>query len=399
MVLTNEFPPDTRVEKEALTLIEAGHKVFILCLKFRKEIQDEEYRGIHIIRAYLSRRMHKKLFALVITVPFYRWFWRKHMDRLIIDHQIDVLHIHDLPLCGEGIRMAKKRHIRLVADMHENYPELIRAQRFANTFFGKLLISKKKWDRKEREWLNQIDHIICVADEMKKRMSRFAGKEKFRVVPNKPDIQDLMGHQKENIDIKNKSFGKFNMFYFGKIDNARGVNVLIDAVRLLKNSIPGIHAIIVGYGIALDEYKKKAQELGLEEDISFEGRRSESDLKSYMEHVDICILPHKKSQHTDNTSPNKLFLYMAFSKPVIASNCNYIIKIIHENNCGTIFESGNPQDLAEKIHELYRHPELREHYGANAGKAIKEKLNWRKKSEPLVELYKELEEKQTKSEE
>jgi glycosyltransferase involved in cell wall biosynthesis len=390
MLLTNEFPPDSRVEKEARTLINAGHTVFILCLKFKKNIPNENYKGIHIVRAYISRKVHKKLFALVISVPFYRWFWRKQIDQFIVKNDIDVLHVHDLPLCGEGIRAAKKKDILLVADMHENYPELVRAQRYANTFIGKMLISKKKWYKKERDWLNQIDNIICTATEMRKRMSQFVMNSKLWVVPNKPDISDLMRHQRENEDIKNKIFGKFNLFYFGKIDNARGVDTLIDAIAFLKGRIPDVHAIIIGYGIMLEDYKRKVTELGLGGDISFEGRKSEKDLKSYMTHVDICILPHRKSRQTDNTSPNKLFLYMAFSKSVIVSNCNYIMKIIHENDCGMVFESGNPQDLAEKIHELYRHPELRERYGSNGGKAINEKLNWENKSKPLVELYRQL---------
>ena len=45
MVLENQFPDDERVEKEALSLIEAGHEVHLLCATLKKE-----YVGMKIIK-------------------------------------------------------------------------------------------------------------------------------------------------------------------------------------------------------------------------------------------------------------------------------------------------------------------------------------------------------------
>ena len=37
MILDAKFPPDPRVENEAVSLINAGHEVFIFCLKYSDE--------------------------------------------------------------------------------------------------------------------------------------------------------------------------------------------------------------------------------------------------------------------------------------------------------------------------------------------------------------------------
>ena len=66
-----------------------------------------------------------------------------------------------------------------------------------------------------------------------------------------------------------------------------------------------------------------------------------------MKNSDICVIPHLKSEHTDNTSPNKLFYFMHFKKPVLASNCNYIQEIVEEENCGMIYEHDNINELNE----------------------------------------------------
>ena len=50
MVLDNEFPPDDRVEKEAISLIKAGFEVFIICLNYCKRDNFEVYKNIKVIR-------------------------------------------------------------------------------------------------------------------------------------------------------------------------------------------------------------------------------------------------------------------------------------------------------------------------------------------------------------
>lgn len=394
MILNGAFPPDSRVEKEALSLIQAGHEVCLLSLKYKRSTPSREsYRQIEIFREYIPREIHNKLFALIITVPFYRWFWRKRIQSFISKNNIEVMHIHDLPLCGEGIRIAKKFEIPLVADMHENYPELIQVQRFSNTLAGKLLINKKKWYKKEKEWLRQIHHVVCVEKEMQKRMQAISPDSNFYIVPNTPDIHSLLKRQQSDGPILARTFGSFNLFYFGNTDNARGIDTLIEAMHILKKKIPGVHGIIVGTGKFLSNYKVMAEKKDLAGSISFEGWQSEQKLGNYMKKVDLCILPHIKSVQSDNSSPNKLFLYMAFGKAIVASNCNSISRIIRENNCGLVFESGNAADLSEKILSLYQQEELRKRYAQNAFRAISEKYNWGKTVQPLIELYRTLESK------
>ena len=40
MILDATFPPDPRVENEAISLIAAGHEVFLFCLKYDENQSD-----------------------------------------------------------------------------------------------------------------------------------------------------------------------------------------------------------------------------------------------------------------------------------------------------------------------------------------------------------------------
>ena len=70
MILDKTFPPDPRVENEAIALVKSGHDVYLFCLKYSNELNDELINGIQVKR-YLSNTLNYKLSALVYTVPFY----------------------------------------------------------------------------------------------------------------------------------------------------------------------------------------------------------------------------------------------------------------------------------------------------------------------------------------
>ena len=46
MILDQDFPPDDRPEKEALSLINAGYEVHLLCYTATQKALKENYKGI-----------------------------------------------------------------------------------------------------------------------------------------------------------------------------------------------------------------------------------------------------------------------------------------------------------------------------------------------------------------
>jgi hypothetical protein len=71
MILDDVFPPDPRVENEAITLVNSGHELFLFCLTYGEEKTQEIIKGIHI-RRYKYTKLSYKLSALSYDFPFYR---------------------------------------------------------------------------------------------------------------------------------------------------------------------------------------------------------------------------------------------------------------------------------------------------------------------------------------
>ena len=73
MILDKTFPPDPRVENEALSLAEEGHDVFLFCLTYGNQMLEEEFNGIHVKR-YQSSSLninYQRFLMIFLFTPFY----------------------------------------------------------------------------------------------------------------------------------------------------------------------------------------------------------------------------------------------------------------------------------------------------------------------------------------
>ena len=78
---------------------------------------------------------------------------------------------------------------------------------------------------------------------------------------------------------------------------------------------------------------------------------------------------------------------MYFNKPVIASDCAPIQRILADTNSGLIYMHDNPEDLSQKIIKLATDPDLYESLSVNGRPAVMEKYNWTLDAEVLKNMY------------
>jgi glycosyltransferase involved in cell wall biosynthesis len=390
MLLDNQFPPDIRVEKEARSLLSEGHEVAILSYNFKSAKPEEIINGIRVFRFPINKQVSKKILGLSLQLPFYRLIWQRAITEVGNKYNFDVVHIHDLPLCTLISFIKARYHVPVIADMHENFPFLVAEQPYMNSLFARIFLSKGKWFGKEKEWLTRADSIICVAEEMKSRIESVVELPKqIAVVPNTPEMDELKGSMKNASLISEKFSGSFNILYIGGLDSTRGIEILIKATEIALKTIASLRIIIVGDGKILPDLIQLTHTLHLENTVFFEGFKPQDEVGSYISTSEVCVIPHRKSPQTDNSSPNKLFQYLYFKKPVISSDCNSIEKIILNEKCGLIFHDISPEELAARMNFFYENPNVRNEMGENGYRAVTNKYNWSITVAPLLSLYKD----------
>ena len=387
MILDKTFPPDPRVENEAISLIKHGHEVFLFCLMYSNEKENEQINGIQIKR-YRSNKVIYKLSALVYTIPFYTYVMSKKVSHFLVSNNIEVVHIHDIQIAGAVLKAVKINKVKTVLDLHENRPEIMKFYPHLTAFPGKQLISPKKWKQKEEEFIARADKVIVVTKESKNEIIKRTNKlsNNIVVVPNTVHRSYYFNALIDNEIIKRYS-SNFVLLYVGDTGLRRGLITAIQSISILKDVIKNIKLVVVGSNSSDEVLKEEVQNLGLQSYVNFEGWKNERIFPSYIKSSSVCISPLHRNLHHDTTYANKLFQYMSFSKPVLVSNATAQKNLIEKTNSGLVHLEKNPQDFANKVLELFNNKELRETLGKNGKRFVEEEFCWEKTSEKLIDLY------------
>jgi glycosyltransferase involved in cell wall biosynthesis len=406
MILEGAFPPDARVEREAVTLIEAGYQVHLLCTQPTNRpplTEHEAYRGIYIDRIDPDAGSWKIPFLnLKAKMPFQGLFknvnkavwnidttWHTLIDDFVARYGVHILHVHDLRLMTTALVVAEKYSIPVISDLHENFPALMHQMKGRHNP-GRGDKAFQRWDAIETQCAEEATHVITVVEQAKQRLvAKGIPSDKISVVYNTVDT-DKFDHAPLNKDIIRQFKSKFLLTYVGHInDTHRGIHTVLEALAILRKEIHDVHIVLAGpvretYG---RELKKIIDKHDLMDAITFTGWLDETEFGSYIDACDICLCPHLQTPQTNATFPNKVYLYHYYGKAVVAGNCDPIAEYLRETGGGITYPASDPVALANAIKTLYKDPKTRREMGQRGQRAVEKRYNWQTTSKTLLGVY------------
>jgi glycosyltransferase involved in cell wall biosynthesis len=181
-------------------------------------------------------------------------------------------------------------------------------------------------------------------------------KDKIVWIPNGVDLSRYDDMNNENMDMEIlKIFkdykDKFKVVYTGAHGPANGLDMVIDAARLMEKKDDSIQFLLIGDGPEKQNLIDMAKTFSLS-NICF----LDPVPKLYMPHVlkkaDLllhCLKPMDVFKH--GISPNKMFDYLASGKPIIMS-VNASNNIVEDARAGISVKSGDPEELVNGILKL-----------------------------------------------
>jgi glycosyltransferase involved in cell wall biosynthesis len=393
VVVDNDLNNDKRVLREIQILHDAGHEVFVLCFGFRKEYKNP-IEGIHIKRIRIRKKIKDILFFLQNSIALYDRIWAIAVSRFIKENNCEVIHTHDLYM-SRAVHAGIARsgiNIHLILDLHEYYPYSVRELNWTKGFFRSLISKPRKWEKKEREYLNYAEGLIVLSDEFRDTLTKKypeLERKKFIAFPNVPDLKSI---KQVSSSVPSLPFDKdaFVLFYFGVVAERRGIFDLLEVFTGLTNEYPGIALLIVG---PVDKADRERFDLmisnpAVKSKVCWLPWIDLTELPGYLAAISVGIAPFKKNPQHESGVANKIYDYMSGKKPLIVSDCKPQRNLVEKHNCGIAYTTN--EELKHSIIRLASDRELCLQMGNNGYNAIVSEYNTDKTKEILLNFYSEL---------
>jgi glycosyltransferase involved in cell wall biosynthesis len=191
--------------------------------------------------------------------------------------------------------------------------------------------------------------------DMRQLSSLGIAEDKIRIIPNGVDTHLFQPRLAE------RSHNTVRIIWFGRIETAKGLIVLLRALKLLKNEARNFE-LLIGGRVWDEQYYKELlcfkDAAGLQE-VRFLG--FVENLPNFIREADIFVLPSLWE-----TLPIVILEAMASGLPVVASTVGAVPEVIINNETGYLVPPGDPQALADKLRLLIDDPKLRRTMGNNA---------------------------------
>ena len=264
---------------------------------------------------------------------------------------------------GKVCEKCRGRLVSLPGIRHACY----RRSRFATT----VLVLMNCFHRLIGTWKKKIDIYIALTGFSKDKFIQAGFSKKTIVV--KPNFVDTDPYISES-DLTKKRNGAL---FVGRLSQEKGITTLLKAWEIIGDSLP---LKIVGDG----PLKPVVQKAVLNKsNILWIGQKPAKEVFPLMAMAKALIFPSEWYEGMPRT------IIESFSQgtPVISSNIGSMTEMVEHGRTGLHFESGNAQDLADKIIWSMEHPAEMNRMGRNARAEYEAKYTPEKNYHMLMAIY------------
>ena len=379
VISKSHLPFDARVVRETQALAQAGHDVDIICGRFEEQPFFERSGRVSIYRLPIARRRGSRLRYAFEFVTF-QLGAALLAGALHLRHAYSVVETTSLPdwLVFAAI-VPRLLGARVLLDLHEVAPEYgMTKYKVPATHSSIRLLTFL-----EKASIRFADFVTTCSEQMRERfIERGAPAGKIDVVLNSFD-EDR--YQPDRVVPAPRDADAFVLVSHGTIEENYGLDIVVRAVAVLRDRIPGLRLEIYGDGTHRPFVQSLARDLGLGPSVYFsEGFSPMEDVLPHIAAADVGVVAVRRDAFRDVTLCIKMFDFVSMRKPVVISRTR-AVDAYFGDDCFAKFESGDENDLARAIYELYLDPQRRAQLVERAT-AANEPYRWIHQGRRYVEI-------------
>ncbi|WOO42929.1 glycosyltransferase family 4 protein [Rubellicoccus peritrichatus] len=385
LFLTHYFPPEgnapaSRTYDNCKRWVMAGHDVTVLTCApnvpngkvyegyKNRPWQREEIDGISVIRVWTFIAPNKGAFRRILN--YLSYFVAAFFAGLFLPRPDILIATSPQFFCGlAGMLLAKVRRLPRILEIRDIWPESIHAVgAMRKSFLTNML------ERLELFMYSSADKIVTVGTGYRdKLLERGVSSENIRVITNGADLNFYSpGRPDADIQARYGLVEKFTAAYVGTIGMAAGLEVALDASRILESEgDDSIRFLLVGDGAEREMLELEVNADSLKH-VIFTGRIDKSEVPNLLRTVDVCFIHLRKSDLFKTVLPSKMFEAFAVGRSIILGVDGNAREVLDSANAGIFIEPGNAQELVKAMQVLRNNEKQRSMFEENGLHHVKE---------------------------
>lgn len=346
----------------SMELVKLGHEIKVICANEPPSIKEDKIQGVDVKRLYYLA----KIANTNITPSF---------PVSVSKEDYDVMHTHlPTPWSADwsGI-ISRFKGKPYVITYHNDIIGSGVADHIARFYNATAL----------KTLLNSADCIIITQPNYIK-YSPYLGnyEDRIEVIPNGVDVDKF-----KPLNIKRNKNTLFFLSVLDEFHKYKGLDYLLEALKIVKKDIPDIKLIVGGKGTLLEHYKEIVDESGLDGNVEFHGFIPDEKIVEYYTSSSIFVLPSISS--LQEGFGIVVLEAMACQTPVISTEIVGVAADVKKSKSGIIVPPKDIDELADAIIKILD-DENSHTMGINGRKLVEEKYTWSGIAKMTEKVYKKL---------
>ncbi|MEW6162047.1 MAG: glycosyltransferase [Nitrospirota bacterium] len=341
---------EIRILHESLGMIKRGYKVLVASPGESTISKKAKEAGINVSPVYFQKRNPTSILKMV---------------SLLNREKFNIINTHS---------SSDSWVATIAAKISPNKPKIIRTRHLStpisNSFLSRLIYDILP------------DALVTTGESIRERMinyNRFDA-SKIYLIPTGIDLKQF-----DPARVRRAFYTDcFSVGMVGVLRSWKGHRYFLEAIPIILKQIPDAYFYIVGDGPQRENITNLIKKLNLQEKVVLLGHRE--DIPEIMASLDVIVHP----SYANEGVPQSILQAMAMEKPVVASDAGSIKEVVINKETGFLTKPKNPEQLAEKVIELYKHPEYKKEFGKKGRKLVGENYSLEDMLDKIESLYKKL---------
>jgi glycosyltransferase involved in cell wall biosynthesis len=356
---------DVRVfQKEARTLANAGFDVVLMA----QTPGSDNVNGVHLLSAPASNSRIARFFKLPVVLR----------EALRLKGAVYHLHNPDTLPIALALKVLRRR---VIYDTHEDFSKRL----LIREWIPQLIRRPLGWFIAMAEAMigRLADGCICTQADVCKRLGNRA-----ILIGNPPITEGPMIEAAYNAAKTVQRGAEVRLVYAGVINRARGLDFMVDALASLNAAGVEARLWLIGPAVTQDLNVAMARPGGAF--VDYLGKLPQVEAFGYMIKADVGLVTILDIADHRRTSPNKLYEYLVFGLPVVASDFPDWRQTLPEEAGVCYVRPGCTAEIVSAVTTLTALPDRGRSAAARGRDYVVKTLSWEREADKLLGLYRSM---------